>query len=248
MIWLNNKRGQAVVEFGIFGSVLLVIFSILLSQLQRANDEQYVKMEAFRRAEEKACSYNGGQGASVQMTLIQNRRHVDMFGGFRKGSPQTLNASASVYWAVPPSENDAEAASLIAFRVNQDEKVISYRDYVPKAHDDGKGNDDWSFRTEDINSTSNTVFDESTSKTETPAGINNARLSSLRDSVNTVITYSVRQEDSDDNDKNDPKIQEGELWNLTQRVYRDTDGQYKYKAGLADNTQIQRAKQWDTGF
>jgi len=242
MKWLNDKKGQAVVEFGIFGSLLLVIFGVLLSHLQRANDEQYVKMEAFRRAQEKACTFNGGHGASVQFTLIQNRRQSDMFGGFRKGSPQSLNASASIYWAVPPSEKDAEAASLIAFRVNEDEKVINYRDYVPKDRDD------WSFRTEDINSYSDTVFDETISKTETPAGIISARTSSLQDSINTVITYSVRQEDGDDDDKNDPKIEEGDLWNLTQKLYRDSNGQYKYKTGAANNTTIQRARQWDTKF
>lgn len=53
--WLrNNKKGQTVLELGIFGSIILLVFGVMLSYIQRENDQQYVQMEAFRRALQKA--------------------------------------------------------------------------------------------------------------------------------------------------------------------------------------------------
>src|SRR3989338_6091856 len=120
MLCRINKKGQAVAEMALFGSLVLMIFAVLLSYIQRANEQQYVQMEAFRRALEKGNTYQGadseGAGASVQLTLIENRRVADIQAGFRKGSGQTFNASSNVFWAVPKVGGQAKSVSV--YRIN----------------------------------------------------------------------------------------------------------------------------------
>jgi len=241
-----NKKGQAVVEMAMFGSIVLLVFATLLSYLQRFNDQQYVQMEAFRRDLQKANDYvpatGRGRGASVQFSLIENRRHSDISGEFRKGSGQTLSASSSVFWAVPWVGE--KAGSLIAYKVNEDEKVANYRDFIPEDKDE-----EWSFRTEDLIFNSTLSFNETTTKTETPEAITNTAISQLQDTTTTTIPYTIREKDEDYNPDNDPIVTEGTFFAPTQGVYRDTDGQYKYRQQDPGTvTVVERAKTWTTPF
>lgn len=255
MLYCKHKKGQAVVEMAIFGSLVLLVFATLISYLQRFNDQQYVQMEAFRRALEKGNDYKpptGGRGASVQLSLIQNRRHSDISGGFRKGSAQTLSASSNVFWATPEVGESTE--SLIAYRVNEDEKVANYTDYIPKEHDgreeEGEPEEEeWSFRIEDLSFNSTLSFDETTTKTETAQEITNSATSQLQDTITTVIPYTIREKEKTDdyNLDNDPIVEEGTFWEPEQGVYIDTDGQYKYSQG-ATGTVVERGKVWTTPF
>lgn len=258
----NNKKGQAILELAIFGTIILTIFGVLLSFLQRFNDQQYVQMEAFRRTLEKSCTYLGetseGAGASVQLTFLEDRRHADLAGGLGKGSGTTLSASSSVFWAVP--KVGAESESLIVFRVNEDERTRNYRDFVPKEHDD-----DWSFRTEDMTTSSNLDFDETITKSETDQAITNTRSSSLSETKTTVIPYTVRKKDKDDDDENDEivkdkegKDKKGTFWEnydgvgedgkLIQRLHRDSQGQYKYSSKVSEGKKVERSRTWTTNF
>lgn len=218
MRYIHNRNGQAVVEMALFGSLLLMLFASLLSYLQRANDQQYVQMEAFRRSLEKGCTFQGaeseGAGASVQLTLIQNRRHSDISESFRKGSPQALRAYSSVFWAVP--KVGAKPDNAIVFKVNDDEKEII---------------NDSSVKVENIDSTQTTDFDETTLKQETPIAITNTRISKLKDTVTTKFI------DEDGN----------LIWEVTQGAYRDADSQYKYSSSQVGN-EIIRGKSWRTEF
>lgn len=255
MLYCEHKKGQAVVEMAVFGSLVLLVFATLISYLQRFNDQQYVQMEAFRRALEKGCTYepvSGGVGASVQLSLIQNRRHSDSSGGFRKGSAQILSASSNVFWATPRVGEQTE--SLIAYRVNEDEKVANYKDFVPEKHDgieeEGEPEEEeWSFRTEDLSFNSALSFEETTTKTETAQEITNAATSRLQDTITTTIPYTIREKEKTDdyNPDNDPIVEEGIFWEPEQGVYRDTDGQYKYSHG-ARGTVVERGKIWTTPF
>jgi len=248
MLSRSNKKGQAVVEMALFGSLVLLIFATLLSYMQRFNDQQYVQMEAFRRALAKGNTFQGetseGAGASVQLSLIENRRHSDISGGFRKGSAQTLSASSNVFWAVPKVGKQAE--SLIAYRVNEDEKVANYRDFVPE-----EKSGEWSFRTEDIIFNSGLSFDEKVSKQENPQEFTNKNISQLQDTITTTIPYTIRENDGDDDPDNDPIAPGGEekiFFAPVQGVYRDaTDGQYKYSQE-AVGTVVERTKKWTTPF
>ncbi len=241
-LW-KNKSGQSVMELAIFGSLVLFLFALLLSYMQRLNDQQYVKMEAFRRALEKACTYQGetseGAGASVQYTMLETRRHTDLNSGFRKGSPSTTGHSASVFWAIP--KLGAQADNLTVYKIHENEREWKYKDLVA----DPKKN---SLRIEDTEVITDTEFEETIDKQEDASSITNTRNSKLKDTITTKINYTIRKKDSDDDPDND-EIVEGpnELWNVTQGGYLDADGQYKYSQQAVDNV-VERGKIWQTSF
>ena len=252
----RSDKGQAIMELAIFGAIILMVFGILLSYMQRFNDQQYAQMEVFRRSLEKGCTYLGkdskGQGASVQYTLLEDRHHANLSGGFDKGNTETVSASANVFWAVP-AVNNPDSASLIIFKINEDEYSRNYRDFVPQAHDK-----DWSFRTEEMATASDSTFNETFTKQETPAGIKTVRDSSLFEKKTIQIPYTIRKNDKDDNDENDVVVKTGEFWEkyagvgddgkLVQYLYRDTDDQYKYSSKVPADSKVERTRTWTTLF
>ncbi len=219
MILRKNKKAQALLELAIFGSIILLIFGILLSYMQRLNDQQYVQMEAFRQALQignlggTSLAEKTAGGASAQLTVLQNRRHVDLGSYFMKGSPQSLSASSNVFWAVPAV--GSQAAQRVYMKVNED--------YSPDLSE-GEA-------LENIETGSETIFSENVLKQETPQGITNTKSSILKDTITTTLI---------DKDKN-------KLWEVTQGVYRDSDGQYKYSKDKLD-TEVERSQTWETGF
>jgi hypothetical protein len=90
-----RNSAQAAVELAIFGSLILLAFSVLLMYGQRLDSQQQVKMEAFRRALQKAYQRNG----SVNYTYKKEDRSFNLFGGFGQGQPSTVSSSASVSWS-----------------------------------------------------------------------------------------------------------------------------------------------------
>ena len=253
---LANKKGQAVAEMAIFGSLILFIFGVLLSFLQQSNDRQYVQMEAFRRALEKANSYIGpaddGSGASVQYTLAQNRHQINLGGGYKQGSNVTQTGSANVYWAIPKSEKNSSADSLLIFRINEDEGERKYNDYI-RGHEridpeTGKERPTyWVLQTESMNTESETLYNESNLKSEDTTAITNKRVSKLQDDIVTKVPYKIVEKRSGDNDYESPPIETGILYEVRQGVYLDSDGQYKYSQGAFGNEVI-RGKTWVTSF
>jgi hypothetical protein len=248
---LRTQKGQSVVELAIMGGIILMLFGIILSHIQRLNDQQYVEMETFRRALEKANTYRGvnseGAGASVQLTQMQNRRHSDLSPEFRKGSPSSAGHSANVFWAVPKVGEEPD--NLIVYKINEDEEVFKYNDLVPKVEVDKGEEQPYSFRIETTTVDSDTDFTETTRKQETPGALTTTRESSLEDVVNTRITYTVRIKDNDNNPDNDPILKGPlELVDKTQWLYRDAkDGQYKYSEQATGNT-VERGRSWTTPF
>ncbi|MBP7215884.1 MAG: hypothetical protein KBA46_01220 [Candidatus Omnitrophica bacterium] len=288
---MNNgtrKKGQAVVELAIFGSVILFAFGMLLSYSQRQNDMQYVQMEAFRRALQKACqgpvlteqtfdfenpSIGGGlggiidlimpgKGASVQYTVLQNRRYADLSGDFGKGSPQTVSASSNVFWAVPFVGEGSE--SLTAIKINEDRaKVINNNgplgilSALTGLTDDAIS---LSYQTSEINSDSRTQYSGTIGKTEDESEIVNRRRSQMKDLIHTKVNYKVKlgvAEVTDALDEfglpTDITIQEGVLADVVQGAYYDPhDGGYKYSRSAvtaADEARIvERQRTWETPF
>ena len=244
-----NRKGQSIVELSILGSVLLMLFGYILSNMQSLNDNQYLGMETFRRALEKANTYRGadseGAGASVQMTAMQNRRNVDLSAEYRQGAATSVGASANVFWAVPKVGEQPE--SLIVYKINEDEWTWKYRDFVAKADDKTS-----SFRIEDTTVDADTAFAETSRKQESTSEIALTRESTLRDVITTNITYTIRQKDQDSNPDNDPIIK-GPMPLFgnnppTQWLYRDAgDGLYKYSE-KAVGQEVQRGMTRATGF
>ena len=250
-----NKKGQAVAEMAIFGTLILLIFGVLLSFIQQLNDRQYTQMEAFRRALGKANSYTSGaedgSGASVQYTLAQNRHQINLSGGYKQGSNVTQTGSANVYWAIPKSAKGSSAESLLVFRINEDEGQFKYNDFIPEAHRriDADGEERptyWVLQTENMNTDSDTLFKETNVKSEDTYAITNKRSSTLRDDITTAVPYKIVEKKTGDKDYENT-VEEGILYQVQQGVYLDPDGQYKYSQGSAGN-EVVREKTWVTPF
>ncbi|MDD5408930.1 MAG: hypothetical protein PHC71_02435 [Candidatus Omnitrophica bacterium] len=251
-----NKKGQAVAEMAIFGTLILLVFGVLISFIQQLNDRQYVQMEAFRRALEKANSYIGnaddGAGASVQYTLVQNRHQVNLSGGYGQGSNVTQTGSANVYWAIPKSAKGSSADSLLVYRVNEDEGVFKYNDYI-RGHEriDPETGEErptyWVLQTENMNTESDTLFNETNVKSEDTYAITNQKTSKLKDDIVTAVPYKIVEKRTGDDDYESPPIEEGILYEVKQGVYLDSDGQYKYSQEKTGN-EVTRGKTWVTPF
>ena len=93
---IHFRKAQAVLEIGILGTVVLIVFSLLVGYIQSLNDEQYVLMSNFRQALKKAHDEN----AVVSYTTLEDRRHVDINVPL-VGKRTNLSASNYVHWAVP---------------------------------------------------------------------------------------------------------------------------------------------------
>jgi len=228
-----NKTGQAATEMAIFGSLILVIFSSLLSFIQRQNEEQYVTMEAFRRALNKA----NDQSASVSLNLIQHRRFADVSGGFFQGNRNVIGGSSSVFWAVPPVDPPTPPKNLAIFRINEDEHDLTQRLRLDDENEDNN------LEIRDTNSQGNMVFSETTNKLEDNREIQNIRVSGLSDTVTTSIEIVDPGPDKD-NEGDDVVV---ETIPIVQNIYRDTDGQYKYSSTRPDQP-VTRQKTWRTPF
>ena len=225
----KRKKGQTVVEMALFAALILLILGTLLSYLQGANERQYVQMETFRRALERACNYRpagGGAGAAVAMTLKQDRRLVDLSGNYKKGAVQPFMANSNVFWAVPYVGN--EVVSLVHIKANEDDyEVVRGKDY--------KG-------FSDIETDQQTDFSETTIKEEDTGKIVNINKSKLQDTITTRFIY-----DPKDDEEAEPGAQEAVVWEVTQGAYRGADGQYKFDDAQV-GTVIERGKTWETEF
>ena len=261
--YFNNKKGQSIVEFAVLGSIIIAIFGMLLGFMQRLNDSQYTEMEAFRRALEKACTYKGpgvtGAGASVQLTLMQNRLHADTSGNFMKGSAAQAGYSSNVFWAVP--KVGSQPKSIFVYRINEDEKIGDYDKMLEAAGISEKSaKKKHTVRIEDSTSSSDTAFREEITQHEDKQGVTSTKESWLKDTVNTNIYYTIRKKDKDDDDDNDEIVavngsKEPQLfWNVSQGLFRDArdNGKYKYSsalvAGGVNSNEVKRGRTWSTGF
>ena len=232
MIKMNYSRGQAMVEFAILGSIVLVILGMLLSYLQRMDDQQYGQMESFRRALQKSNTYQGdeseGAGASVQLTMIEHRRQAALGTGFGKGSLSSTNSSANVFWAIP--KVGAQPENQVIFRINDNE-------YKPEDDPkDFKGSDD-------IKSTVTSDFDETSRKIETPAQISNTRKSNLTETIEMTLMDKDNKPIELLDEKGEPVT--GGV--IKQGAYRDSTGQYRFNSGKVGN-EIVREREWITKF
>ena len=267
----NHKRGQVLAEIAVYGSIILFIFATLLSYLQHLNDQQYLKMETFRRTLMKAHNYQGLSldrgGAAVQLVHLENRHHSDILGGFREGERDTVSASSSVNWQVPNWDFEG-SSSLLSYRINEDERNIIV-EYTPTLvyvggwgtlpmlwtfpYSDSFILNNW-FRMEAMDFSAEKEFSETNVKEERlpnfippdviePAVMVNTRESSLMDNVTTRIAYSLPCGLPIDI----PREYWLTFWEPTQGNYRDIAGQYEYSELYRDNV-IERGRTWETEF
>lgn len=87
-------KGQSVVELAVFCTIVIFIFSTLLTYGQRLSIQQETKMQAFRKAMAKAYSKN----AAVSYTLKKDTRFFNPFSGIGQGQVSSAGGSSTVMW------------------------------------------------------------------------------------------------------------------------------------------------------
>jgi hypothetical protein len=262
-IFLKFKTGQAAVELAIFGSIILLAFSVLLMYGQRLESQQHVKMEAFRRALQKAYERNG----SVSYTLKKEGRSFNLFGGFGQGQSSTVAATASVLWqkGMPGAQDNEASESYSYYAINDNELELSR---YPKQQKNLMGKDVTVYVPASVYNEEQARLEQfaaNTRKQESPAGgIANTRTSDLSDTINT--TLHVRVDTSYDSDPHDSEVPlpvyvyEGQSYNDTDMgpqtiqtvspvsvgaYARDDINRIDYSKDKVDTT-IHRERTWQT--
>jgi len=122
----DRSRGQAAVELAILGSLILLAVSTLLIYGQRLELQQQLKMEAFRKALQKAYQRN----SSVTYTLKKDSRFFNLMAGFGQGQASTLGASASAMWQKgAPGASGAKGQTQASFAYYQiNDEMVGIQD------------------------------------------------------------------------------------------------------------------------
>jgi hypothetical protein len=212
----------------VLGGIILFVLGVLISYIQKVNDQQYIKMESFRRALQKANTYQGEEGespgASVEVVQVEDRRQLDIFGSFGKGITQTQSNDASVFWAVPTegfySGGAAEGSvpqDIVTAKINDDEQKI---EELPREFYIDKQSGEFSEENPGL------AFQERKIKLEAPGIMLNLRDSVRKEQLSTDIAGNQ----------------------ITQYSYRDPEGQYRYYSEVPEPArEVRRQVQWFTG-
>lgn len=90
---IADKKGQAILELAVFGSILIMLLGVLVNYGLRYNFQQQAMQQAFRRALGIAADPNRGSAAYV---LIKDRHIPDPAHPFTVGTFVPVSSSASV--------------------------------------------------------------------------------------------------------------------------------------------------------
>ena len=199
-----KKNGQAILELAVLGSLILVAFSALIMYGQRLDMQQQIKMEAFRRAAQKAYQLNG----SVSYTVKKDSRFFNLLSGFGQGQSTAQNSTASVMWqkGMSGDKGTDKSESYSFYRINDQDIVGSVDPTDPKSAE--KGLPRYPKKIVDFTGKERTVwvpvsvwkedqsrvegFDSVMTKVEDPAtGIRNIKSSNLSDTITTTLHTRV---------------------------------------------------------
>ncbi len=263
-----NKKGQAILELSLFSVIILIVLGSLLGFIQQMNDQQYVQMEAFRRALQKgggsmSTLFQGGAGAAVNMTIVQHRRNIDL-NFFKKGQLSPVSASSSILWSIPEI-GGAKPKNLVVYRINEDEPILPtvIGDFVsqidlPTIDLPIFGEHSVTVGVADIKTLIDpgnpTRFSEQTNKQESPSGIINTKTSTLKDTIRTSFGYTVIPTGIITDILNiDPSTFPQVDHSITQNLYGYKDnatGQYfyKYSEFAPHGNEVRRGRRWETPF
>lgn len=262
-------KGQAALELAIFGSLILMAFSVVLMYGQRLEMQQQVKMESFRKALQKAYERN----SSVTYTLKKDNRFFNLFSGFGQGQASAISATSSAMWqkGMPGRQGSDRQESYSYYVIN--DNIIGDADdglpRYPKKVRDYTGADKTVWAPLSIwkeeQAREEKVKGEVT-KEECPVeGISNKRKTTLKDTINIMMSGRVDTA-YDDNpwDKESPLPEyryeaqtytyEGRPYTvqsiapISQGAYFNQDtNRIEYSSGRVD-TEIQRERDWQTNY
>ncbi len=117
------KKGQAVLEMALLGTLVLFIFSALLVYGQRLDLRQQLKMEAFRKAIQRAYYDN----SAVSYTIKRDTHIPNLFSGYGNGQYASTQASATVMWqkGMGGDQGEDDEQNFSYYELN--DKVIDLR-------------------------------------------------------------------------------------------------------------------------
>lgn len=164
---MRSKKAQAVLEIGLLGSLILIVFALLIGYIQQLNDNQFLLMKNFRTALKRAHDEN----AVVSYTSIEDRRHVNTNSPL-EGSRKTLSASNYVYWAVPSVGSAPNSKAY--YNINDEEILLGEDEAV-----------------EDIVFEYDTALTKSFNRIETPGLISSTHIVD----INEELVYTLRDFD-----------------------------------------------------
>ena len=164
---MRSKKAQAVLEIGLLGSLILIVFALLIGYIQQLNDNQFLLMKNFRTALKRAHDEN----AVVSYTSLEDRRHVNTNSPL-EGSRKTLSASNYVYWAVPSVGSAPDSKAY--YNINDEEILLGEDEEV-----------------EDIVFEYDTALTKSFNRIETPDLISSTHIVD----INEELVYTLRDFD-----------------------------------------------------
>jgi hypothetical protein len=199
-----QKTGQAATELATWGTLLLIAFGYVMSYGQRFADTEVVRMEAFRKAMQKAYQRN----ATASYTYKKSQRVASTQGGYGQGSPETATGSASVMWikgrAGRPSSEDEQSFAYYQVNSQMCGGDSVYPDSLPRqektvVNADGSESDVlvpvsvWN-----DHETRQQNYSSSVTKTENNSGISIDKSATAADTVSgTLYTHFDKAEDED---------------------------------------------------
>lgn len=135
----NWQRGQALLEFAIFGSLALLALAFLIQVGLQVNYQQEIDQAAFRTALAKADSYSVVEPAAVQHLEFRDRQMPSPADGFAV-MPRVLTSSgATVVWGTflaRTDRDDRQSDPLTVVRVNATQREFRKRDFDGTPEDD----------------------------------------------------------------------------------------------------------------
>jgi len=248
-----NQKGQASLEMAAFGSMILIALVSLFSYGQKVNDQQYLLMSAFRHALANAHgleggdSENGGFGGAASYTIIETPRY---YAGdlSHKGSRSTVSGGGSVLWGKLPISTIEETDPV----TNEPYTTIDLGDFgessIYKINEDeigapSLGEEEEGVKKEvDIEFESYENVQETVHKAEDSSAIATTNALDMTDKLTTMFV-EVRTLDNDDSSQT---VTRTPISSITQYLYRDSDGRYKYSQAAGEDSRAIRSQTWIT--
>ncbi|MCX5707807.1 MAG: hypothetical protein NTY14_02310 [Candidatus Omnitrophica bacterium] len=141
--WIKENRpgnkGQSLAEVAVFGSLLLMVLAYMVSQGVSFNYEQETKMEAFRRAMQKASASNVPKAQVVDVRKdVETPDPTDMFGLGGRSTVQARTGAQGVYWSnnsTPLDYATLDTSESVQYVFNPDSNLVApvIREYTTAA-------------------------------------------------------------------------------------------------------------------
>lgn len=107
-MFLNKRKSQTLAETAVFGTLVLLAFTILVTYLQKMNGEQYTLMENFRDTLKKSHDDN----LIVSNAYLDDGRQADVENPLQ-GKRIMRSASGYAHWVVPDIDSPDSAEQSV---------------------------------------------------------------------------------------------------------------------------------------